>query len=100
MNNKTLEYNFKDKTIFLDNERIVISKICETDKGLITYNIELIVDNKKLIPYIQQWLKESENINKAINIKYINECDLWEFNCENKTYVCFGEDLSLLNLDI
>lgn len=100
MNNKTLEYNFKDKTIFLNNDRIVISKICETDKGLITYNVELIINNKKLIPFIQQWMNNNANVHKFINIKYINERDCWYFDCENKTYLCFGEDLSVLNLNI
>lgn len=100
MNDKILEYNFKDKTIFLDDNKIIINKICETNKGLITYNIELIIDNKKLIPCIQQWLKENQDVNKFINIKYINECYLWEFSCENKSYICSGEDMSLLNLNI
>ena len=95
MNNKICKYEFKNQLIIVEDNTIKI----ETLSGYQS-SFELIIDNKELISSIHQWLKENQNVNKFIKIKYINECCLWEFSCENKTYTCFGEDLSLLNLNI
>ena len=92
--NKT-KYEFKNQWITIKDDIIKV----ENTSGY-QASFELIINNKKLIPYIQQWLKENQNVHKFIKIKYINEFHLWEFSCENESYHCFEEDLSLLNLDI
>ena len=92
--NKT-KYEFKNELITINNNVIKIEMLSGYPSSY-----ELKINNKELIPSIQQWMYNNANVHKFINIKYINERGCWYFNCEYKTYVCFGEDLSLLNLSI
>ena len=91
--NKT-KYEFKNQYITMEDDVIKV----ENTSGYQS-SFELIIDNKELISFIKEWLKENENVHKFIKIKYINEFHLWEFSCGNESYYCFGEDLSLLNLN-
>lgn len=90
-----IKYEFKNQRITIEDNVIKI----ENTSGY-QASFELIIDNKELIPSIQKWMYENKSVHKFIKIKYINECYLWEFTCENKSYICPGEDLSLLNLDM
>nr|DAS38218.1 MAG TPA: hypothetical protein [Bacteriophage sp.] len=92
--NKT-KYEFKNELITINNNVIKIEMLSGYPSSY-----ELKINNKELIPSIQQWMYNNANVHKFINIKYINERGCWYFNCEYKTYVCFSEDLSLLNLNI
>lgn len=89
------KYEFKDKLITIKNDIIKVEMLSGYQSSF-----ELIINNRKLIPDIKEILEENKNIHKFIKIKYINNNDLWEFSFENKGYLCSGEDLSLLNLDI
>lgn len=88
-----IKYEFKDKLITIKNDIIKVEMLSGYQSSF-----ELIINDKNLIQPIQKWIGENESIYRFIKIKYIN--NNWHFNCENKTYVCFSEDLSLLNLDI
>lgn len=92
--NKT-KYEFKNQWITIKDD---IIKVENTSGYQVSF--ELIINNKELIPYIKEWLKENESVHKFINIRYINDGNLWEFSCENKGYFCSIEDLNLLNLDM
>lgn len=90
-----IKYEFKDKLITI-NDNIIKVEILSGYQS----SFELIINNRELIPSIQKWIIENRSVYEFIKIKYLNERDCWYFNSGNKTYVCFGEDLSLLNLDI
>lgn len=95
MNNKTPKYEFKDKLITMDDNIIKVEMLSGYQSSF-----ELIINNRELIPSIHKWIADNRSVYEFIKIKYVNENDLWYFNCDNKSYICSGEDLSLLNLDM